>query len=177
MKAFSMTFSKNSFLKLLSTDTGFSLQYSSLQIRGGASAAARVVLQAKGSSRVVTAGDTPVPCLAASVADVSKGAGALSVALTLVIEVVAHVGWCEAPVCCCCVISTALPAAGEGRAAHSGWRVSDIAGRVGFAIEKTESLTVEAAPSIFRAVASLVPGLLTVAGAGSRCCVPQNVIW
>ena len=57
---------------------------------GLASAAARVVLQAKGSRRVVTAVDIPMPCLAASVADVSKGAGALSVALTLVIEVVAH---------------------------------------------------------------------------------------
>jgi hypothetical protein len=40
----------------------------------------------------VGAVDAPVPCLAASVADMSKGAGALSVTLTLVVEVIACAG-------------------------------------------------------------------------------------
>ena len=52
------------------------------------------------------------------------------------------------------MISAALPAAGEGRAAHSGW------GRI------TELLPFEAAPGFLRAVASLVPGLLTVVASG-----------
>ena len=60
------------------------------------------------------------------------------------------------------MISAALPAVGEGRAAHSGWRVSDIVGRAGSAIAKTVLLPVEAASGFLRAVAGLVPGLFTV---------------
>ena len=61
-----------------------------------ASAAAQVVLRAKSSRRVVGAVDAAVPCLAASVADVPKGEGALSVTLALVVEVAACMcrRWC-----------------------------------------------------------------------------------
>ena len=96
----------------------------------------------KGSQRVVGAVDTPVPCLVASVADVSKEAGALSVTLTLVVEVVARAGvGAGARRLSAVAVRSLLPCLLLGRRAPN----REIAGSVGSAIVK-----------------SLVPHLLTV---------------
>ena len=86
--------------------------------------------------------DTPVPCLVASVADVSKEAGALSVTLTLVVEVVARAGvGAGARRLSAVAVRSLLPCLllRRGKAAHLGRQAPDkeITGSVGSAIVKS----------------------------------------